>query len=113
MAEQISSLQNNWLAEDPNVLDALREAEIVRSRLLYDSSNYVFLVDLEHPKHGAGLGVYKPQRGERPLTDFPYGSLYHREIAAYEYAQLLGWNNIPPIMEGSGPEGPGSIQLFI
>ncbi len=113
MAERVGSLSNGWSAADAHAIEALREAEVIRSRLLSDSSNYVFLVDLEPPQHGAGLGVYKPQRGERPLTDFPYGTLHSREVAAYEYARLLGWEIIPPTVERDGPEGPGSIQLFI
>ena len=28
------------------------------------------------------LAIYKPQRGERPLWDFPRGTLCHREVAA-------------------------------
>ena len=38
-------------------------------RLIYDSSNYVVLADLDHPELGPGLGVYKPERGEQPLPD--------------------------------------------
>ena len=113
MAERIGSLRNGWRPDDAHVHEALCDSEVVRSRLLYDSSNYVFLVDLEHPEHGAGLGVYKPQRGERPLADFPFGTLHRREVAAYEYARLLGWEIIPPTLEREGPEGPGSVQLFI
>lgn len=113
MAERIDSLTNAWAPGDADVLDVLREAEVGRLRLLNDSSNYVFLADLEHPDHGSGLGVYKPQRGERPLADFAYGTLHRREVATYEFARLLGWDIVPPTVEREGPEGTGSMQLFI
>jgi uncharacterized repeat protein (TIGR03843 family) len=113
MAERIGSLTNAWAPDDAHVLDALREAEVGELRLLYDSSNYVFLVDLEHPEYGTGLGVYKPQRGERPLADFSYGTLHRREVATFELSRLLGWDIVPPTVERDGPEGLGSMQLFI
>ncbi len=112
VAVEDHALVNPWRADDPDVEAALREAEISDLRLVYHSSNYVFIAWLEHPEHGRGLGVYKPERGERPLWDFPDG-LYRREIAAYEFARLLGWPIIPPTVERDGPHGRGSMQLFI
>ncbi len=106
------TITNDWRPGDPSVVDALRTAAIGELHLVYDSSNYVFIAELEHPEAGAGLGVYKPGRGERPLWDFP-GDLYRREIAAYELALLLGWDLVPPTVEVDGPHGPGSLQLFI
>ena len=106
-------LVNAWSPADPHILDALRTAEVCDLRLIYDSSNYVFLASLVHPEYGTGLGVYKPRRGEQPLSDFPRGTLYQREIAAYECARLLGWDIVPPTVECEGPEGPGSLQVFI
>jgi len=90
----------------------MREATMGGVRLIYHSSNYVFLADLEHEEHGRGYGIYKPARGEQPLYDFPDG-LYSREIAAYELARLLWWDIIPPTVQADGPHGPGSLQLFI
>ncbi len=113
MPERIGDLTNAWTPDDAHVLESLREAEVGRLQLLYDSSNYVFLAELEHPEHGPGLGVYKPQRGERPLADFPHGSLYRREVGTYELSRLLGWEIVPPTVERDGPEGLGSMQLFI
>jgi len=57
-------------------------------------------------------GVYKPQRGERPLWDFPEG-LYRREIAAYELAVALGWDLIPATVERDDVLGIGSVQRFV
>jgi len=108
-----SDLQNAWTPGDPRVPAALRDAEIGQLRLIYDSSNYVFLADLDHPELGPGLGVYKPEQGERPLHDFPYGTLYRREVAAFEFSRLLGWDLVPPTIVRDGPQGVGSMQLFI
>ena len=58
-------------------------------------------------------GIYKPQSGERPLRDFPAGTLHNRERAAYLVSLELGWPNIPPTVIRAGPHGEGSVQLFI
>ncbi len=107
------ALTNTWTVDDAHTLDALREAEFGELRRVYGASNHVFLATLTHAQHGEGLGIYKPARGERPLHDFPYGTLYSREVAAYEFSRLLGWEIVPPTVERDGPEGVGSMQLFI
>jgi uncharacterized repeat protein (TIGR03843 family) len=106
-------LANAWSPEDAFVLDALRDAEVRDLDLLYDSSNYVFVASLAHSEFGDGLAVYKPAAGEAPLSDFPYGSLHRREVAAYELSTLLGWGIVPPMVEREGPRGVGSMQLYI
>jgi len=66
-----------------------------------------------HPA-GERLAVYKPLRGERPLWDFPDGTLAAREVAAWEASQALGWGLVPPtVFRQDGPAGPGSLQLFL
>ena len=82
--------------------------------LLHGSSNYTFLARLEpHPPAGL-LAVYKPARGESPLWDFETGTLYRREVAAYELSKVLGWPRIPPtVVRRVGPHGVGAVQLFI
>lgn len=57
--------------------------------------------------------VYKPVRGERPLWDFPDGTLAGREVAAYLVSQATGWDLIPPTVLRDGPLGPGACQLWI
>ena len=106
-------LANAWSPDDAFVLSALHDAEVRDLDLLYDSSNYVFLASLAHPEFGDGVAVYKPAAGEAPLSDFPYGSLHRREVAAYELSTLLGWGIVPPMVEREGPRGVGSMQLFI
>lgn len=82
--------------------------------LLHGASNYTFLAQLD-PYPPAGLrAVYKPARGESPLWDFEAGTLYRREVAAYELSKALGWPRIPPtVVRREAPHGVGAVQLFI
>ncbi|MBL1076965.1 SCO1664 family protein [Nocardia sp. 2] len=57
--------------------------------------------------------VYKPVRGERPLWDFPDGTLAGREVAAYQVSEALGWGVIPETILRDGPYGPGMVQRWI
>ncbi len=58
--------------------------------------------------------VYKPVRGERPLDDFPDGTLGKRERAAFLVSDLCGWDIVPPtVFRETGPYGPGMAQLWI
>ncbi len=75
------------------------------------SSNATFLVECCLDGQTA-LAVYKPERGERPLWDFPPG-LYRREIASYLLSEALGWGLVPLTLEREGPYGDGSLQLFV
>lgn len=75
-------------------------------------SNYVFVVRMVDGDDEI-YGIYKPAAGERPLRDFPYGTLHHREWSAYIIADALGWPAVPPTVVREGPHGIGSVQLFI
>lgn len=57
--------------------------------------------------------VYKPVRGERPLWDFPDGTLAGREVAAYLVSEAAGWTVAPPTVLRDGPLGPGMAQQWI
>ena len=57
--------------------------------------------------------VYKPVRGERPLWDFPDGTLANRERAAYLVSTATGTPLVPPTVLRDGPFGPGMCQLWI
>jgi uncharacterized repeat protein (TIGR03843 family) len=56
--------------------------------------------------------VYKPIAGERPLWDFPDGTLAAREVAAYAVSEVLGWNVVPHTFLRGGPHGPGMVQVW-
>ena len=82
--------------------------------VLRNSSNYTFLARLGPCGDHGLLAVYKPSRGESPLWDFPTGTLYRREVAAYLLSRALGWPLIPPtIVREKAPHGVGAMQLFI
>jgi uncharacterized repeat protein (TIGR03843 family) len=76
------------------------------------SSNYAFLVSISEAKTKV-LAVYKPRRGERPLWDFPDGTLCYREVAAFVVSEALGWQIVPPTVLREGSRGIGSVQLYI
>ena len=57
--------------------------------------------------------VYKPVAGERPLWDFPDGTLAGREVAAYEVSEATGWGLVPTTVLRDGPYGEGMCQLWI
>jgi uncharacterized repeat protein (TIGR03843 family) len=56
--------------------------------------------------------VYKPVAGERPLWDFPDGTLARREAAAYLVSEAFGWGIVPRTWLRDGPLGPGMVQLW-
>lgn len=76
------------------------------------SSNTAFLVSVADDELKL-LAVYKPQRGERPLWDFPDGTLCCRETAAYLVSEALGWAIVPPTVLRDGLRGVGSVQYYI
>ncbi len=80
--------------------------------LLRWSSNYAFLVSVELDDVNL-TAVYKPQRGERPLWDFPDGTLCYRETAAYLTSHELGWEIVPPTVLREGARGLGSMQFYV
>lgn len=74
-----------------------------------DASNHAFLV-----RTGDDRAVYKPRDGETPLWDFPDGTLYRREVAAYRVSESLGWHLVPEtVVREDAPLGIGSLQRFI
>lgn len=96
---------------DEDVLPLLERSELEILGLLPRSSNYTFLA---RAKEADGIMVvYKPRAGEAPLWDFPQGTLFRREVAAYHVSRALGWPSVPPTVLRDGPEGIGSVQLFV
>lgn len=94
------------------IIHLLAHGEIEVEGLVPWSSNYTFLVTVKDGEQES-LAIYKPCYGERPLWDFDEGTLCRREVAAYLLGRLLGWPDIPPVVLRDGPNGPGSVQLFI
>ncbi len=94
------------------VEDILDHGEIAEQGMLPWSSNYTFLVTVTHDEFTLPA-VYKPRRGERPLWDFPQGTLCQRERAAYLVSTALNWIIVPPTVLRDGPRGLGSLQFYI
>nr|WP_269151242.1 SCO1664 family protein [Spelaeicoccus albus] len=95
----------------------------VLGRLL-DSSNATMLavVSAPEPLEPTPSGpqpptvqaIYKPVSGERPLADFPPGTLAGREWAAYRLDVALGWDLVQPtVLRTDLPAGTGSLQLWL
>jgi hypothetical protein len=93
-------------------LKLLSEGDIELHGLLPWSSNYTFLITVGEGELKA-TAVYKPCRGERPLWDFPEGTLAMREVAAYIVSEALGWGLVPPTVLREGPHGLGMVQLYM
>ncbi|MGV9913259.1 SCO1664 family protein [Streptomyces tendae] len=83
----------------------------VRGRIR-DASNAALYCTVTHEGREAAC-VYKPVAGERPLWDFPDGTLAQREVAAYEVSEATGWGLVPPTVLRDGPYGEGMVQLWI
>lgn len=91
----------------------LLEGEVLGGQRIPWSSNYTFLVRIDAGPGKFLRAVYKPRDGEMPLSDFPSGSLYKREHAAFLLSQALGWPPVPLILVRDGPYGVGSMQLYV
>jgi hypothetical protein len=104
-----------WDPGHERILELLGTATIEACQQLPHGSNYSFAIALASPEfEEPGLAIYKPRRGEAPLWDFPDGTLFKRERAAYLLARFLGWPAIPPtIIRDDGPYGPGAVQVWI
>lgn len=94
------------------VLEILQDGELTLKGQLPYGSNYTFLVEVNHQENSLPA-VYKPARGERPLWDFPHGSLARREVATFLLSERLGWGFVPPTVLREGPFGEGSLQFFV
>lgn len=94
-------------------LQALERAEIKETQLVPWGSNFTFAVALEIGEPEPFIGIYKPEQGEAPLWDFPPGTLFQREYAAYLLSRFLGWRFVPPTVIRTGPHGVGTVQLYI
>ncbi|AUH43895.1 SCO1664 family protein [Streptomyces sp. CMB-StM0423] len=90
----------------------LTGGELTVAGRIRGASNAVLFCTVAHAGRTAEC-VYKPVAGERPLWDFPDGTLAQREVAAYEVSEATGWGLVPPTVLRDGPFGEGMCQLWI
>jgi uncharacterized repeat protein (TIGR03843 family) len=93
-------------------LEFLAAGELEIEGRLIAASNATMYCTVRHAGREANC-VYKPVAGERPLWDFPPGTLAAREVAAYAVSRAAGWDLVPPTVMRDGPYGPGMCQLWI
>lgn len=91
----------------PTEADDLLEGDLELRGRVMPASNATFLGAV-----GDLAVVYKPIRGERPLWDFPDGTLAEREVAAHAVSEALGWAVVPRTVLREGPHGPGMVQVW-
>jgi uncharacterized repeat protein (TIGR03843 family) len=99
-------------ADEAGTLDLLRHGTLEVEGRMVTASNATLFASVTLGDR-TGHCVYKPVAGERPLWDFPEGTLGHREVAAYEVSVETGWDVVPPTVWREGPFGPGSVQHWV
>jgi uncharacterized repeat protein (TIGR03843 family) len=97
---------------EESAIELLTHGEIEVAGRLAEASNATLYCAVSYAGREAAC-VYKPVAGERPLWDFPHGTLAGRELAAYEVSRASGWDVVPPTVYRDGPFGPGMCQLWI
>ena len=98
---------------EEETLPILQDQDIIGGHRISWSSNYTFLIRIDAGPGKHIEAIYKPRDGERPLYDFPDGSLYKREYAAFLVSRVLGWPNVPLTVIRDGPYGIGSVQILV
>jgi uncharacterized repeat protein (TIGR03843 family) len=98
--------------DETAVTQVLRRGEITVTGRLTDASNITLLGTVTVDGSSVEC-VYKPVRGERPLWDFPDGTLAGREVASYLISRAAGWHCVPVTVLRDGPYGPGMVQQWI
>src|SRR5436305_13908237 len=112
MSEQPAGADLRAPMADAEALELIRTGEIDLEGRLLDASN-VTLVGAIRTGTLVAECVYKPVAGERPLWDFPDGTLAGREISAYLVSEATGWRVVPATLLRDGPFGPGMVQLWV
>ena len=100
------------LLDDAAVEEVLTHGAMELEGRLVTASNATFLarVDLD----GVSLAcVYKPVAGERPLWDFPDGTLAGRERAARVISEAGGFSVVPATVLRDGRFGRGMCQRWV
>ncbi|MGW4350382.1 SCO1664 family protein [Streptomyces sp. NPDC004690] len=99
-------------ASDAARVELLARGELTVRGRIREASNAALFCTVALDGREASC-VYKPVAGERPLWDFPDGTLAGREVAAYEVSEATGWGLVPPTVLRDGPYGEGMVQLWI
>ncbi|MFF4834367.1 SCO1664 family protein [Streptomyces sp. NPDC001315] len=97
---------------DVTPAELLARGELTVRGRIREASNAALYCTVTYDGHEAAC-IYKPVAGERPLWDFPDGTLAEREVAAYEVSEATGWGLVPPTVLRDGPYGEGMCQLWI
>ena len=98
--------------DDPRTAELLRRGEVEVLGAMPWSSNGTFLVQVTCGDDHLPA-IYKPERGERPLWDFP-GGLWRREVATSVLSDHLGLGLVPTTVQcDDAPLGIGSLQAFV
>jgi hypothetical protein len=115
----VDRARRELLSFDPAAtLEVLREGDLEVLGRLLASTNQALFCRLTQPCPDPEPpvvvdAIYKPIRGERPLDDFPDGTLSRREVAAHLVSEATGWAIVPPTVMRDGPFGEGMVQLWI
>lgn len=93
--------------------EQLQQGELIVEGRLIDASNATLYGKVILAAGMEAAVVYKPIAGEKPLWDFPSGSLAGREICAYEVSKAAEFDLVPVTVFREGPFGPGAVQEWI
>ncbi|MEU9575212.1 SCO1664 family protein [Streptomyces massasporeus] len=96
----------------PDAAGLLARGELTVRGRIREASNAALYCTVSYDGEDAAC-IYKPVAGERPLWDFPDGTLAQREVAAYEVSEATGWGLVPPTVLREGPYGEGMCQLWV
>ena len=94
------------------LLAALEYGDLKVTGRLVDASNATLFGEITVGEVSLNC-IYKPVTGERPLWDFPDGTLANREYASYLISEAMNFNCVPPTLLRDGPFGWGMVQLWI
>lgn len=105
----MNALDREWIRHSREIAT---HGELEITGRLVDASNATLFGSVTLGEESFQV-IYKPVAGERPLWDFPEGTLADREFAAYQLSDLAGFDLVPPTILREGPAGFGMVQRWI
>ena len=105
----MSRLDRDWVAHS---LEIAAKGNLEITGRLVDASNATLFGSVTLGEESFQV-IYKPVAGERPLWDFPDGTLADREYAAYLLSDVTDFDLVPPTILREGPAGFGMVQRWI